>query len=270
MIFDELSKMYWTAQSSICFSIVQICLSFVISKSKFFRDVSTFLSKLDAPKRVLNLEPRWKAIGLWSFVSWHVFWPLLDVVTSAKCHFDRFSFSAVVVMGFIIDWTSWAGFWTRPFQICECLPQSSFRIPKQPYARIAVPTNPCAKFACSMVMVAKKLVDPAATCTGSSRLWLRVLFLDIAQEYIRFNYARFATIRIVLLLLFQTLFMARFSWVSKFPQWRQHKRAMAACFMLLTTFCKAIRGARVCVHTWTHCDTVCMHFDTVCMLCGHC
>ena len=168
--------MYWTAQSPICFNIVQICLSCVTSKSRSFRDVSTFLSKLDAPNLVLNLEPKWKAIGLWSLVSWHVFWSLLDVVTLAKCHFDRVSFSTEVVIGFTIDWTSWAGFWTRPFQICERLFKSSFRIAEHADAWIAVSAAHSTKCFSYMIMIVKQLIDSSTTLTWSSRRWHRILF----------------------------------------------------------------------------------------------
>ena len=175
-IFDELSNMYCIVHSSICFNIAHICLSLVISKSKFLRDVSTFLSKLDAPNLVLNLEPRWKAIGLWSFVSWHVFWPLLDVVTSAKCHFDRFSFSAVVVMGFIVMWTSWPGFWTRPFQICQRVFKSSFTIAKHSDSAVAGSAAHSTKCFSYMIVIVKQLIDSSTTLTWSSWRWHRIFF----------------------------------------------------------------------------------------------
>jgi hypothetical protein len=51
-------------------------------------------------------------------------------------------------------------------------------------------------------MIAEQLVDSFTACARSSSSWLRILFFEMAQEYIRLSYTRFAAIQIVLLSFF--------------------------------------------------------------------
>ena len=88
--------------------------------------------------------------------------------------------------------------WTRPFQICESLFNSSFRVAQHSDRGIANPTNPSPEISRRVIVIAKEIVNSITACAWRSSCWLRILFLERALEDLGFNYARFAFVQIVL------------------------------------------------------------------------
>ena len=108
------------------------------------------------------------------------------------------SFLAVVMWVFIVTRTSRTRIRTRPFQVYECLAQSLRGISKETYARIAISANPPTKFFRTVIMVKEELVDSATTPTFlRPSCWLRMLFLERAQEKLSFGDTWFASIEII-------------------------------------------------------------------------